>query len=364
MKAKVGIGFIGTGFARRVQIPAFQACGGNHIASVASGSLENARFTAEESGATHFTDDWRETILHPDVDLVCITTPPRLHHEMTLFAIENGKHILCEKPMAMSVAEAKEMTAAASKLSHLALIDHELRFQPGRQTAYRLLRDGLIGKIRHAKAIFQAPHRGDPDIPWNWWSDKDEGGGALGAIASHILDSFNWLLAAEVSSVFCQLHTHIKKRRNESGDLLPVTSDDESNLLLRFADSELTSDATGLVSVSMTEYPRYQNTLEFHGGKGSMRIDQNGSVDFARRGDNDWTRLETDLGSPIPGVLPDTGFSRGFMAFAPRIIAAIQAGEDSIEHAATFADGVNVQRVLDAARESSASGCAVEPLLQ
>ena len=358
MKDKVGIGIIGTGFARRVQIPAFQACGGNFIASVASGSLENARSTAQEAGAAHSTDDWRQTISHTDVDLVCITTPPKLHREMTLFAIENGKPILCEKPMAMDLAEAEEMKAAAENFPHLALIDHELRFQPGRQMAYRMLRDGAIGKVRHAKAIFQAPHRGDPDIPWNWWSDIREGGGALGAIASHIIDSFNWFLATDISTVSCQLQTHIKERRGDSGQLLPVTSDDESNMLLRFADSELTADATGLVSVSMTEYPRYQNSLEFYGTNGSIRIDQNGAVEIGTADADDWKSMDTDPGTPIPGV-PDTGFSRGFMAFAPQIIAAIQAGENSIEHAATFDDGSRVQLVLDAARQSDDSGCVV-----
>src|SRR5437868_13500256 len=110
MKNSVGIGIIGTGFARRVQIPAFLADGNAVIASVASGSIDNARETATESGAAHFTNDWRETVSHQDVDLVCITTPPVLHREMTLFALENRKHVLCEKPMAMNVSEAEEMT--------------------------------------------------------------------------------------------------------------------------------------------------------------------------------------------------------------------------------------------------------------
>ena len=169
MSKTVGIGIIGTGFARKVQIPAFLACENVVIASVASGSIENARATAEECGAAHFTSDWRETVSRDDVDLVCITTPPNLHREMTLAAIEHGKHILCEKPMAMNVAEASEMTAAAKDKPLLALIDHELRFQPGRSVAYKMLRNGVIGKIRHAKFVFQAPHRGDPNIPWNWW---------------------------------------------------------------------------------------------------------------------------------------------------------------------------------------------------
>src|SRR5436190_13989893 len=135
MADKVGIGIIGTGFARRVQIPAFRACDGAWIASVASGSVENAQETADEFGIGHFTAGWRETVRHPEVDLVCITTPPILHREMAIFALEHGKHVLCEKPMAMTVAEAEEMASAAKGKPLLALIDHEMRFQPGWRTA-------------------------------------------------------------------------------------------------------------------------------------------------------------------------------------------------------------------------------------
>src|SRR5205807_2941122 len=160
----------------------------------------------------------------------------------------------------------------------LALIDHELRFQHGRQTARAMLRLGEIGKVHHAKYIFQAPHRGDPDLPWNWWSDIEKGGGALGAINSHVIDSFRWCLGTEISSVFCQLHTNVKERRDHSGQMRPVTSDDEANMLLRFADSEITDDATGLVSVAMTEGPRYKNGIEVYGEKSEIRVGPRGNV--------------------------------------------------------------------------------------
>lgn len=350
---KIGIGFIGTGFARTVQMPAFAACDGTRLVSVASGSAENAKKAAKQFGVEHFTGDWRETVAHPDVDLVCITTPPNLHKEMVLAAIANGKHVLAEKPMAMNVAEAEEMAAAADEAGVLALIDHELRFQHGRRTAWKMMREGMIGKIRHAKYNFRAPHRGDPNVAWNWWSDIEAGGGALGAINSHIIDSFNWFLGSEVSSVFCQLHSHIKQRPYDGG-FREVTTDDEANMLLRFADGELTDDATGLVSVSMVEQPEYVNVLEFFGTDGAMRIDHRGELWIAKNGEKSWTEIAVDLGSAIPGVA-DTGFARGFMAFAPKIVEAIRKG-GTIEHAATFEDGVKVQRVLDAARESNASG--------
>ncbi len=354
----IGIGIIGTGFARKVQMPAFAACEGARIVSIASGSATNAENAAREFGVEHFTSDWRETVAHPDVELVCITTPPKLHRDMVLFAVEQRKHILAEKPMAMNVAEAEEMQAAVDGAGLLALIDHELRFQHGRQLAWRTLREGAIGKVRHAKYNFRAPHRGDPSIAWNWWSDAEQGGGALGAINSHAIDSFNWLLGTEISSVFCQLQTHVKERPFEGGTR-EVTTDDEANMILRFADGELTHYTTGLVSVSMAEQPEYVNRVELFGTEGSMRIDHRGEFYIAKNREMAWTPIETDLGQDVPGG-PDTGFSRGFMALAPLIVDALRNGTTSIEHAATFEDGVKVQRVLDAARESDSTGRTVK----
>lgn len=358
MTDRVGVGILGTGFARRVQIPAFQACKHATVVSVASGSIDNARATATEFDIPHFTGDWRETVRRDDVDLVCISTPPKLHREMTLASIEHGKHILCEKPMAMDAGEAREMTEAARSAGVLELIDHELRFQPGRQRAFAMLREGAIGRIRHAKYHFQAPHRGDPKAEWNWWSDEEQGGGALGAIVSHVIDSFHWFLGAGVSNVFAQLQTHIKQRPTSKGEMREVTTDDESMLILRFADGDLTEDATGLVSVSMTEYPQYKNRIELYGTDGSMAIEHRGEVYIAMAGETAWTEIDVDLAENIPGI-PDTGFARGFMAFAPEIIEAIAAGKSSVDHAATFEDGLNVQLVLDAARESDRTGRAV-----
>ena len=358
MDKKVGIGIIGTGFARRTQAPAFVATGRAAIVSVASGSVKNAESTAREFRAEHFTGDWRETASHRDVDLVCITTPPNLHREMTLFALEQGKHILCEKPMAMNVAEAEEMTTAAEKADVLALIDHELRFQPGRQKAFAMLRDGAIGKVRHTKYLFQASYRANPSVPWNWWSDIEQGGGALGAINSHIIDSFRWILGTEVSSVFCQLKTNVKERPY-SDEMRAVTSDDQANMLLRFTGGEITEDATGLISCSMTESPRHRNRIEFHGTEGAMRIEDRGEIFVAQHGETDWTEIAVEPTKMADGM-PDTGFPIGFMHFAPKIVDAIANGETEIKHASTFADGLAVQKVGDAARESDKTGAVID----
>jgi predicted dehydrogenase len=352
---QIGIGIIGTGFTRRVQIPAFLECEGVRVVSVASATEANAKAAAAEFGIGHWTTDWKETVEHPEVDFVCMTTPPKTHREIALHTLSAKKHLLAEKPFAMSSEEAEEMVAAASKAGVFAIVDHELRFLPGRLKAFDMIRAGEIGTIRHAKYSFRAPHRGDPDAVWNWWSDREQGGGALGAIGSHAIDTLHWYLGAEVKSVFCQLQTHIKRRKDSSGETREVTSDDEANLTLRFHPAGFAEDATATISVSMTEYPEYQNRVELFGSTGALRIDSKGELFVGDVDAGEWRQVPVDIGENIPGNA-DTGFARAFRFIAPLIIEAIREGKTTLEHAATFEDGLRVQKVIDAAHRSNDSG--------
>lgn len=357
---KVRIGIIGTGFARTTQIPSFLKIEGAEVVSVASARFQKARQTAEQFGIKHFTDDWREVINHDEVDLVCVTTPPVFHKEMTLFAIERGKHVLCEKPMAMNSQEALEMLEAAKQRSNLlCLIDHELRFSNGRRKAYEMIRAGEIGKIRHIKYNFRAPHRGNPDLLWNWWYDATQGGGVLGAIVSHIFDSIRWFSGTEISQIFCQLQTHIKQRRDEQGTLRAVTSDDEANLIMRLAEGDLVEDATVNVSASMVEYPIYQNRIEIFGSKGALRVEFDGTLFVGKPEREEWLKVDVEPNERLEGVR-NTGWADAFLAFARELIKALREGRREIPHAATFEDGYRVQLALDAARKSNQTGCIVK----
>src|SRR5258708_24370743 len=231
----IRIGIIGAGFARSTQIPAFKACKGARIVAISSARRAHAEEVAREFGIEHVESDWRALVSREDVDLVSIVTPVITHCEMTLAALDRGKAVLCEKPMAMNADEARRMTERAQEAGVLALIDHELRFLPGRVKMRELVRRGEIGKMRHAKLTFREDSRADPSRPWNWWSDIKQGGGALGAIGSHVIDGWRWLLGAEVREVIGNLATHIRERKDESGRAREVTTDDEVNLLRRFA---------------------------------------------------------------------------------------------------------------------------------
>src|SRR6185503_21226321 len=135
---------------------------------------------------------------------------------------------------------------------------------------------GDIGRVKHVQVVFRSDSRANVDRPWNWWSDVKQGGGALGALGSHVIDSCRWMLGAEVSEVFCNLATHVRERKDEQGQLREVTTDDEANLLLRFRDGELTEGATGNVSLSLVEAGAPQNEIEFFGSTGAVGVNEFG----------------------------------------------------------------------------------------
>lgn len=354
----IGIGIIGTGFARSTQIPAFLACHGTRVVSVASGHKSNAEETARAFGIQHFTDDWHEVVNRDDVDLISIATPPITHLDMTLAALDGSKAILCEKPTAINATSADAMRLRAAEVGTLTLIDHELRFLAARRKMRSMILDGEIGDVRHVKFLFRADSRASASKRWNWWSDANAGGGALGAIGSHAVDAFRWMLDVEVKSVSALLTTHIKERPNDdSKELLPVTSDDEANLILRFADGARTKDTTGAVSISVVEPGRPEHRLSVFGSEGALML-ESGELLRADIGSGNWQPVNTEKDELAPGMR-DNEWSRGFTAFARAITDALRDGRNTIEGAATFEDGYRTQQVLDAAHESSEKECWV-----
>src|ERR1044071_3722550 len=358
-KSPAGIGIVGTGFARTTQIPGFRDCMGARVAALASRSHERGEAIAKEFGIDHVFDDWHELVAHADVDLVSVVTPPSTHMEITLAALEHRKAVLCEKPMALNAVEAARMVEKANSAGVLALIDHELRFLNSRRVMRGMLQTGAIGAVRHCNYVFRSDYRGLPDRAWDWWSDEKMGGGALGAIGSHVVDSFRWTLSAEVTQVFGMLTTHIKERPDKgSGGLRPVTTDDEARLVFRFSDGPHTEGATGTASISVVESGKYENRLEIYGTKGALMVEETGELWRSPTGSGAWRPVQVDQDHMAQGMR-EGSWSRGFTAFSVAICDALQAGKTAVKDAATFADGYRVQLVLDAIRASNESGCWV-----
>jgi predicted dehydrogenase len=356
----IGIGIVGAGFARTTQIPAFKNCKDARVVAIASGHRENAEKVAAEFGIEHVANDWRELVQRDDVDLVSVVTPPSTHMEITLAALAHGKAVLCEKPMAMTAAEAKQMTEHAQRANVLALIDHELRFLSNRHTMRVMLHSGAIGKVHHCNYVFRSDYRAVLDRPWDWWSDERMGGGTLGAIGSHAVDSFRWLLDVEVSEVSALLSTHVAERPDKSSrGMRQVTADDDAKLMLRFVDSKLGTSVTGTASLSVVESGKYENRLEVYGSTGTLTVEESGELWHSPAGSGAWRPVQVDQDPIAPGM-SDGSWSRGFTAYSRALVEALQHGSKTVEGAATFADGYKIQLVLDAARASNQSGCWIK----
>ena len=353
----IGIGMIGAGFARTTQLPGFRACHGARAVAIASAHRENAERVAREFEIEHVEDDWHDLVARDDVDLVSIVTPPSTHMGMALAALDAGKAVLCEKPMAMNAREARLMQERAQEVNALALIDHELRFLSERRRMREMIRGGEVGRIRHAKFLFRSDSRAAKAKGWDWWSDAQSGGGVLGAIGSHAVDSLRWLLDAEISEVFGSLTTHVKERLDKkTGEPREVTTDDEANLILRFARSELAEDATATLSLSVVEQGRPAHQMEVFGIEGALLIEESGALWRSRTGTGMWERVEVELDDLAAGMR-ESSWSRGFTVFAREIVEALREGRTETKEAATFVDGYHTQLVLDAARRSHETGC-------
>ncbi len=352
----IRIGIVGAGFARSTQIPGFRNCEGARVVAITSRHKEHAQKVADEFGIENVANDWRELVRRDDVDLVSVVIPPATHMEITLAALEQGKAVLCEKPMAMDASEAKRMTDLARDKGVLALIDHELRFLNSRKKMRAMLHDGEIGTVRHCNYVFRSDYRGAPG-KWDWWSDAKMGGGTLGAIGSHAIDSFRWLLATEITEVCGVLSTHVSERpEKSSGETRRVTSDDDVKLMLRFADSGLTKNSTGAASLSVVESGQRQNQLEVYGSNGALMVEESGQLWHSPAEAGEWQPVEAEPNPLAPGM-KDGSWSRGFTVFSQLIVDALRAGEKTVAGAATFEDGQQIQLVLDATRESNTTRC-------
>ena len=339
------IAIIGTGWGTRVQVPAFRAAG-LEIVGVAANNPMKTRAEAEKLAIPAF-DTWFE-LLATDADVISIVTPPNTHREMAMAALAAGKHVLCEKPTALNAAEAADMLVAAQHhAGQWALIDHELRFHPLYLAARAAV--ATIGSIRHATSSVVGLSRADELRPWNWWSDKVQGGGAWGAIGSHQVDLVRWL-CGEIAAVRGTLHTFITER--PFGDSMrPVTSDDAALIHLRFADG-----GVGSLTISMVAGTNEVDTTTIHGADGAVRI-EGARLLVAEHGGawQDQTPTHTiAIGDGIAGPFPiGAAFPIGTMYLGHALRAYGAGDHTALQDGATFADGLRIQQILDAVHQSN-----------
>ncbi len=348
------VGVIGTGFGTEVQVPAFATHPRAKVVAVASGTPGKARRVAEQFGIPHAFDDWTQ-LVSADLDLVSVTAPPYLHRPMTLAALAAGRHVLCEKPMALDAREAEEMLREAERREVVHLIDHELRFNPNRRKIKRLIEEGAIGRARHALITAVGAGRNDPSRPWTWWSDAAKGGGILGALGSHQIDLLRYCLG-EIASACGTTEAYIQERPDsQGGGRRKVTSDDFSAFSIKFV-----SGAMGTVLLSGVAAHQQGPRIEIWGDEGTIVLDQQERLWTGRRGQDLQEVTDPETLEPAPGMEYSRLWGLSFIRFAEHIVSVLLDGKP-VEPAATFRDGLQVQRTMDAVRISGRTWMTVAP---
>ncbi|MET3720524.1 putative dehydrogenase [Arthrobacter sp. UYEF21] len=223
-------------------------------------------------GWTETATDWREVISRDDIDIVDICAPGWMHAEIAVAALKAGKHVLVEKPLANTLAEAEAMATAAKAARAKgiqSMIGFNYRRVPALALARELVSEGRVGTIRHVRAAYLQDWLSDDQAPMTWRLRKETAGsGALGDIASHAIDQVLFLLADKVTEVTGRLHTFVDRRPGVDG-LEEVTVDDAA-----WATLSLASGAIASVEVSRVATGRKNSlTLEIYGDKGTILFD-------------------------------------------------------------------------------------------
>lgn len=336
---------LGNSFATRVQLPGLAWAGGAEVLGLAGHDAAKARATADQHGIPHATGNWRE-LLALEPELVLVSTPVDLHLPMVEAALAAGAAVLCEKPFGLHAGEARAMAAAAA--GRPAWIDHELRWSPYVRALRDAVRSGAVGTPwRAVFELFGGPERGRSK-PWCWWFDGQRGGGVWGALGSHMVDLLRWTLG-EVVAVRASLRVLGATRPDAEGQAQPVTADE-----LALVELEHASGVHSELRLSTVLHGEPGFRLQVDGSGGALRLC--GETDLTQaQGGGPLEPVAVD--APFPTCsemgLPEYGpFGRSFPLFARDLVAAVRDGTP-LSDAATFEDGLAVQRVLDAARRSS-----------
>jgi len=339
-QAPLRVGVVGTGFGSSVHVPAFKASPDFDVVAIVSGHRENAERVAREHGLAWSGDDVRAMLREVDLDAISIATPGGLHHEMVLAAAEAGLHILCEKPFATSLEQANEMLAAVGQASVGHAVNHEFRMTPARQVLRRMVGEGYVGAPFDVRAVQDLGMLLNPGRTWSWWSDRQQYGGVLQAMTSHLIDFLLWTFG-DITSVSGRLDTFIRERPDAEGRTREVTSDDANATLLRFA-----SGASGLVMVSGVSRVA-RAVVEVHGSSGSLSIENNRLVAGREAG-----KLEP-VDVPELEVQGPVGLMTAYLGHVARVFRG-----ETDDNVATFEQGVRVQAVMDAIHRSSDANAA------
>ncbi|GMV99974.1 MAG: oxidoreductase [Candidatus Hydrogenedentota bacterium] len=377
-KKKLNVALIGTKFMGKTHSNAFRQVNKffdlpyEVVPKVICGrNPKETQDAADTMGWEEASTNWEEVVQRKDIDIVDVSSPGNLHAPMAIAAAKAGKHILCEKPLANTTKESKEMLKAVEKAGVSHMCGFSYRFAPAVATIKNLIQSGKLGDIFHFRAAYQQDWIVDPEFPLVWRLQKDlAGSGALGDIGAHIIDMCHNLIGpiAEVSSAMqtfvterpiAEADTGITKSQGKTTKKRgKVTVDDAAIFLARFAGKPT------LATFEATRFApgrRNHHVFEVYGSKGSVVWNLENMNVFQYYNSADPETLQgfrtihaTDPGHPYAGAWWPSAHIIGYEhLFVHEVYDFVsQLGKKKVTYP-TFADGVQCQLVLDAVEKSA-----------
>lgn len=349
------VGVVGAGIGAGY-IAGFQKQPGVEVAAVCART--SAGPVAEKYHVPRTYTDYEAMLAQEPLDIVVIATPNYLHHPMTLAALNAGKHVVCDKPLAMNIRQAREMAECAEQVGRRHFVPFIWRFVPAAAYLKEIIASGFLGQPYHVNVRYFNLGWGDLRGPMRWQYDKARAGsGSLGNIGSHAIDLIHWWLG-RIRQVCAMLTTAVKERTQPDGSKVPVQVDDICAFLGRLDDGTPVVFNTSSVALVRRNFLQ----IDLFGSEGSLIFQ------------DDWGAEDADIGRiyamrrsdyapslvPIPARLvgefldmPDyyTPFRTCFSRMAAEFVSAIREERPA---APNFHDGLRVQEVIDAVLQSAA----------
>jgi len=382
MARTLNVGLIGYKFMGKAHSNAYRSvnmffdCGADVVMKAICGrNRQGVKAAAKQFGWESYETDWKKMVKRPDIDIVDIVTPGFMHCEMAVAAADAGKHVICEKPLANTVAEAEKMVKAVEKAGVKNMVAYNYRRVPAIVYGKQLIDEGKLGKLFHFRATYLQSWIVDPSFPLVWRLEKDKAGsGALGDIGSHIIDLAHFLVG-DISKLVATTKTFIKERPivEEVSGLSAtakgtakgkVTVDDAVLIIAHFKNGALGSlEATRFATSRMN-----QNSFEINGSKGSITFDLEDlnrlGVAFRKDGDLEGFRsvLCTNATHPYMEAWWPPGHIIGWEhTFTHEIADFVKAVVNKTEVKPDFADGLKCDRVMAAVEKSAEKGVWTKP---
>ncbi|WP_072482264.1 Gfo/Idh/MocA family protein [Amycolatopsis australiensis] len=363
----IGAGFMGAAHSQawRTAPRVFALPRDVELTVVAGRDAGRTAAAAARWGWAESTVDWRNAVARDDIDVVDVCTPGDTHAEIAIAALRAGKHVLCEKPLANSVVEAEAMAAAAEDSPARAMVGFTYRRVPAVTLARDLVADGAIGELRQARAVYLQDWLADENAPHTWRLDKAiSGSGALGDIGAHIIDAVQFVSGQRVDAVSGLLRTFVTERPAGSGRA-PVTVDDAAVFTGTLSGGGIATFEASRVATGRKNALRF----ELSGSAGAIAFDLErlNELELYRAADGPTAGfrriLATEPEHPYvaawwpPGH--GLGYEHGFSHQVKDLVEAIDGGH---RPRPSFADGLQVQRVLAAVEQSAGHGSAWVPV--